>query len=149
MIAWDHEGAAALFEETANMQTLICNLAALLERPHIYDATGTTEDANAWKEVCSKTWTPRASGTYDWSVRFSGMVQIAAGFESETRLVIDGSYYHTLSWEDDGRWLGCHGEAIVALDDSEHTVAVEMRSSTIAQTASIKEVALVARLLAQ
>jgi hypothetical protein len=116
MIAFSDAGPAAMFDCDCDVQSLINELAGLLD---------------------------------DWSVRFSAMVQIAAGFETETRLVIDGAPRHSLSWEDDGRWLGSHGEAIVALDDSEHTISVEMRSSTAAQTASIKEIALVARMLKQ
>jgi hypothetical protein len=149
MVWFSNEGAAALFGCECDVQSLIHDLAGLLEKPHAYSAAGITEDAHVWVVAISKTWTPRLPGTNDWDIRFSAMVQVAAGFETETRLVVDGAYYHELSWEDDGRWLGSHGEVILPLDQSPHTIAVEMRSSTIAMEASIKEISLVAMVLAE
>lgn len=121
-------------------------LAAHTECPCAYDASQTDESAGNYADVVSKTFTPQSPGTHYWVIRFDASTTAPATFSAITRLDVDGTPYSERHHENGGNWIGASGVVRLQLNQSSHTMKVQLKTSSAAQTASIKEVLLQARM---
>jgi hypothetical protein len=132
----------------AEAQAVADAIGCLLERPSEYVGGQTDDSDGTYKDAATLVFTPRCTGTNDWAIRFDCLVRNAAGFGVWSRLLIDGAPYAEGFNEDGGDWLHESGATRIPLNQTSHTIKLQVKSSTPAQTASAKEVFVVAKRVA-